>query len=481
MIDDANGPETLIDFARQSSLSKDARYTLELLIDFVASGLEDYDWDAEDAKREFRKQPGYVPDFEVSALQRAYPRLMTLEWLSFQGEQPSVVDVRPIGYLRNLTGLSLGDNEISDVGPLKHLRRLRSLYLDRNPVRDLSPLADLKHLEELSVREIATRSFAPLGEIRQLRVLAMDAEQLRALMECKRLPSLEQLLIHGHDESIFGFWSFPEMPELRELARPEVSSFDGIQRFATLCNLTNVTGDFDDLSAISALPKLTHINVLRCNASSLEPLARNQLLRSVLIRSDRVSDLGPLFQLPHLHEVSVEGRRISIDEMNRLRTTLSGWDTEFKAEHPRATPSPDLVVVRSEEFAYYDHHPFGVESWDGDRRMLTAEAEWLGETVEKALAKLLKKDEDFVQPFRVWYGRSISLCLYSERAVARFREIVLAIQSVLCWTLNEWIVYLHSDMFESGSHAEDFQAWVYREKVMVSDESAERVAELLES
>ena len=81
--------------------------------------------------------------------------------------------------------------------------------------------------------------------------------------------------------------------------------------------------------------------------------------------------------------------------------------------------------------------------------------------------------------------RSEGLVLYSLRAYGSVREIVTAVQQILCEARNDWIVYFQTllgegpDFEELPETAQDFIVWIYPDKIVATKDNAAIVSELI--
>ena len=82
-----------------------------------------------------------------------------------------VQDIAPLATLTNLTDLNLAENAIETVKPLAGLIRLQSLHLAYNRVKDITPLANLTALTKLDLTHNRVSDFGPLANLANLEEL----------------------------------------------------------------------------------------------------------------------------------------------------------------------------------------------------------------------------------------------------------------------------------------------------------------------
>ncbi|MCL2015753.1 MAG: hypothetical protein FWG68_05845 [Defluviitaleaceae bacterium] len=85
-----------------------------------------------------------------------------LEILNLRGENLSNEDILPLQYMKNLTELNLGNNDISDIAPLSELKNLVWLELDGNRISDISALSTLENLSVLFINDNEISDISPL-------------------------------------------------------------------------------------------------------------------------------------------------------------------------------------------------------------------------------------------------------------------------------------------------------------------------------
>src|SRR6266568_747880 len=112
--------------------------------------------------------------------------------------------------------------------------------------------------------------------------------------------------------------------------------------------------------------------------------------------------------------------------------------------------------------------------------MFTSERKWLqDELIDSIEAMSLKHgdNKDFFITSQTAFARSEGLVLYSLRAYEHVREIITAIQGILCEARNDWIIYFQglasegSDWEELPEDAQDFEVWIYPNKIMATEDS----------
>jgi len=468
---------TFADYASSPTLTPDATYTVELLIDRVRGEFDSDYWDDWSMRNDARETSNYKPQFSVAHVRPAEKELQGISWLSLQrtrNKQRPVRDLSPLRFLPKLSGLVLSNNEVSDISPIATCTELKRLILSQNPIRDISALANCLTIEDLEINGTPIEDLSVLEKLPKLSKLSISANQVPALKRLSRLPALRKLEL-GSD-TFDSFEGFPEMPELRVIFGVHVERLDGLDRFPKLENLVNLSGAFDSLEPLRHSKALTHVNILSSSVHSLKPLAELHSLRDLWIHTDATTlDLSPLSSLTSLHKLSVECNGKELASLDEFRSTLPSWDVEFRASTPRYTPSLELDIVDQKTFDVYDtEKSFNITESDTNLQLLESELEWLENQIEDVLSKDLKQDEDYMIPFQWGEARSRTVVILSEKAVAAFPRLVLSVQKVLSSARNDWIIYFQSE-------DDTFIVWIYPNKIMVTEEYAPNVRKLIES
>jgi hypothetical protein len=479
--------------ARQADLDEETAYTICRLISGVGWEVKGNDWDWDWLEN---GNGNYGSLINGSLVVPAWQLLAGKDWLSLQttdDETRRIKTVAPLEGMTNLRSLVLQNNEVADLQPLTKMSKLKRLTLYRNKVSDPYPLANLQSLEELNLAYNPIESLAVLEQLHKLRWLSLSTDQVPCFAKCGCLSKIQVLEITG-EALVDNVVNFPEMPALKVFRVYELKDTAGIERFPSLTTLELIGGRFSCLDGVEKLKGLTHLEAWSSQPLSLQLLSGSYGLRSVKILAPEVADLSALSRLPVLHEFRAGARdseKITCNqaELEALRKLLTPWADEFKAPDKKAGPSFDIEVVNQETFDFYDSkEPFGIKLGECEDGMFKSEREWLLSELRGTLKVNFKEDfdADFLLPGTTGFRRSERLILYSLRAYERFREIVTAVQLVLCEARNDWIIYFQglasegADFEELPEGGQDFTIWVYPDKIMATEESAAVIRELMD-
>jgi hypothetical protein len=147
-------------------------------------------------------------------------------------------------------------------------------------------------------------------------------------------------------------------------------------------------------------------------------------------------------------------------------------------------------MVDQKTFDNYDSKAsYGVRPDEPEQDgMLSSERYWLLRELQDALSPKFEQGEsaDFFLPLTPGRHRTERVILYSLAAYESFRDIVLAVQRILCQTRNDWIIWFQScvtegpDAEELPEDFQDFIVWIYPNKIMATKDNAAVVSRLIE-
>ena len=210
----------------------------------------------------------------------------------------------------NLTSLVLGSNNISDLTPLTGLVKLEVLWLWNNPLSDLSPLADLTKLENVDFAGCQISDITPLSNLIQLTTLILRHNRISDLNPLAGLTQLEDLLL----------WSNPcsdlsPLTNLTNLKSADLSEcqISDITPLSNLTQLTTLKLSDNRIVDISPLANLMQLSLLRLNNNRIEgisPLANLTRLEVLHLDRNQIMDIVPLVNLALLNELRINDNEV---------------------------------------------------------------------------------------------------------------------------------------------------------------------------
>jgi hypothetical protein len=480
---------TFLRLARKADLDEETAFAICQLIEAVGWEIND-DWNWNWLAGE---KLNYRSLIDHSILETAWRLLAQKDCLNLQtmnDESKRISTIVPLEGMTNLVSLGLKNNLINDLQPLAEMANLKSLTCYSNRIVDFTPLVNLRALQTLSLAKNPIESFGVLEKL-ALRTLSLSVDQAaRFAQSCKRLPALQILEIIEGEGEVENLADFPEMPSLKILRVRGLKNTAGIERYVSLTDLELRYGSFSRLGGVDCLKALTHLEIWTSQPLSLQPLSALYALRFLYFLGPQVDDLSALARLPVLHEIKIaDSAKCNRAELATLRKWLTPWENEFKISDDGTSPSLQVEIVSQETFDLYDSkESFGIESGECEDGMLQSERLWLRNELIASIKALKLKEgdsQDFFVTNKTGFERCEAMVLYSLRAYESFREIVTAIQHVLCETRKDWIIYFQSlifegpDVDEAPDDLKDFIVWIYADKIVATEENGAVIRELL--
>ena len=220
----------------------------------------------------------------------------------------SICTLSDIPKLRNLTDLSVCNQQISDLSPLRGLQ-LVHLALVGNHISDLSPLSDLPYLNELYIGENPIVQINALSTCSFLRVLDISGT---SVMDLSPIAKLELRSLFLKDTACDDYSLLTEMSMLEQLSVSNINErqLEVISRLTSLTSL-DYRGTAPDFAPLLKLTKLTRLSVFDTEFASLEGIEALPQLTYLLVFCAPNIDLSPLEQLPKLNTLDIVSQQMT--------------------------------------------------------------------------------------------------------------------------------------------------------------------------
>jgi len=130
------------------------------------------------------KAPSPEPEQDVTYITIKGENYRTsLTSLFIWGEGLSDEDIEPLRHMKNLTRLTLGNNDITDLSPLSELTSLVWLDLDDNNISDISPISGLTDLMELYLDNNQISDITPILGLASLEQASLRGNPISKMPE----------------------------------------------------------------------------------------------------------------------------------------------------------------------------------------------------------------------------------------------------------------------------------------------------------
>jgi internalin A len=225
-------------------------------------------------------------------------------------------DIANIGALKQLSNLSLSDNNLTDISPLSELTQLTFLQISNNKISDLSPLRGLTKLKTLYVDGNPATDFTPLYALTNLRTLSMKnvtitQSQLEELQEA--LPNCSIYCDDTVEEVIdieLGHSKFKSDVVELSLSGQALTDISALAQCKHLVSLDLSGNRVEDISCLMDLQELMGLNLNNNRVTDLSPLMSLSDLTVLSVESNGISNIAVLSYLTKLEELHLDGNDI---------------------------------------------------------------------------------------------------------------------------------------------------------------------------
>ncbi|HAS44203.1 MAG TPA: hypothetical protein DCS93_27240 [Microscillaceae bacterium] len=217
----------------------------------------------------------------------------------------------PLAPLKQLTQLSMGENQIKDIRPLQNLTKLRSIDLRNNQITDIHPLANLAHLSQLVLRNNQVTDLAPLKNLLQLNILVLRHNQISDVSALENLRQLHTLTLRNNQ--IVNIWPLQDLLQLKKLYLSSnlIADLEPLESFHQLEELYLNNNKIVDIEPLKHLSKLKQLFLRHNQISDIRPLQDLQQLTELYLGKNHIKDIGVLEKLQQLTILDLNENQIS--------------------------------------------------------------------------------------------------------------------------------------------------------------------------
>jgi len=240
----------------------------------------------------------------------------------------NIVDLSPLSLCTKLVKLDLRDNAIADISALVDLQELEWLCLWNNKVENISPLMSLSKLKHLDLDNNSVKDLSVIPYLTNIEALWISSNPLEDIEVLTQLPNLRRLGLKNtdlQDEDLDVLIKLTKLTELTIENNPKLTAnkFDELEAALTGCEISHSElfyklklGDAEFSSdAIS-------ISAAAMNVSDLSGLEHFTKLKTLVLSSNAISDIGPVSGCTELEVLDVYSNGISDIEPLKALTKL---------------------------------------------------------------------------------------------------------------------------------------------------------------
>ena len=211
----------------------------------------------------------------------------------------TISDITPLGYLMNLTSLTLSsNNRIDNLEPLRNLKNLKVLGLAGNPISNVEPLEKLEKLEYLHIGSTNNLSdITALGNLENLKTLSLTTNtKLKDISPLKDLTALTNLTLSSN----------------------EIKDISSLAKLERLDELRLIDNKITDIDSLSSMKSLTYLGLSSNMIDNLGPLRNLQNLETLELGNNDIVSISTLVGLTNLKRLVLEGNNLSNSDLSSL-------------------------------------------------------------------------------------------------------------------------------------------------------------------
>lgn len=234
-------------------------------------------------------------------------------------------------YPTDLVELEVCDRGVADISELVWLRELRSLRLSGNRIADISALTALSQLERLDLTGNRITDISPISALVGLRELELSGNYITGLEPLARLTGLECLRMwHNRVRSAAPLAGLAGLREL-ELSGNHIADVSPLANLTGLVTLELGANEIEDISPLANLTGLRSLWLNNNRIEDISPIAALTGLETLHLEGNaELTDLTPLYDMPHLHTIWItDCPGVSADAAMELRSAQPGCAVIF--------------------------------------------------------------------------------------------------------------------------------------------------------
>ncbi|MFW6015168.1 MAG: leucine-rich repeat domain-containing protein [bacterium] len=249
------------------------------------------------------------------------------------GGKNDISSIEGIQYLKNLSFLSIFDNQIRDINPISNLSNINYLRLGHNQINDISSISTLYRLNYLILRDNNISNITPLKDLTNLNSLSLNNNQISDIGPLENLINLETLYLQDNQISDISSLRYLKNLKWLGLANNQISDITPLSNLNNIYLLYLDNNNINDLTPIKGLNTLTSIQIGNNKISNIEPLANLRSLNRINLSQNDISDISILSNFKKLSYIDLSYNQISDGIDIFLNLDYHGLPRKYELEY----------------------------------------------------------------------------------------------------------------------------------------------------
>ena len=227
--------------------------------------------------------------------------------------------VEDISLVASFPAMSLLDiryTRVLNTEPLKELTQMHDLRLGHTRIADLAPISGLTAIEMLDLSVTRVTTLDPLSGMSALKIIQFDSTDISSLAPLDKLSQLQRIYCNNslvNRKTALAYLKVHPDVQLIYDTKGLTNWWKGMSpEWQTVFNFYQKFDGQPNPEQLHRLALLDSINIAgRMGITSLDPLDRLILLRSLSCQSTGITNLGPLKELTEIRTLNASNTKIS--------------------------------------------------------------------------------------------------------------------------------------------------------------------------
>lgn len=218
----------------------------------------------------------------------------------------SMEDIGSLNRLKSITSLTAFQSGINSIEIVSGLISLEKLYLPQSNISTISSIINLINLKELNLSFSEISDITPLSTLKKLVSLDLSFNKITDIRALEKLSKMNDLNL-SHNKIV----NLSPISKLQSIKKLDISgtAIVNIQDLSGLVSLKNLSFSntaVTDLHPVSVMGRLETLNCSKTRISEITPLSFLLNLKFLNIGYNKVQDINPISKLTRLIDLSME-------------------------------------------------------------------------------------------------------------------------------------------------------------------------------